>query len=315
MRTRPILNTAPARDTLTELPRRAFMTLTAAGLAFSAHAQEARVPKPLPDYEIEKLDGVKFSQGPRITNKWLPMKPGTRYVYDGTTVEDDGKVVPHKIVLNITDLVKVIGDVPNLVSYDLDYSDNELVEAELAFFAQDDNGNVWHFGQYPEEYEDGKFKRAPAWIHGYQGAHAGIMMKAEPKLGTPSYSQGYGPAVRWTDRGTTHKMGLEATVRHGTYKDVMVVRETSKDELAVNAFQLKYYAEGVGNIKVGWEGSGDKTKETLELTAVETLSPKEMTSVRNKALALEKSAYTRSKLVYGPTSRSKIMPPVKAASR
>ena len=62
-------------------------------------------------------------------------------------------------------------------------------------------------------------------------------------------------------------------------------------------------------------GSGEKTRETLELTAVETLSPKEMASVRNKTLALEKSAYTRSKLVYGPTSRSKIMPPVKAASR
>ena len=315
MRTRPVLNTAPARYTLTELPRRAFMTLTAAGLAFPAHAQVAAVPKPLPAYELEKLDGVKFGRGVQITNKWLPMKPGTRYVYEGTAVEDDGKLVPRKIVLNITDLMKVIGGVPTLISYDLDYSDNELVEAELAFYAQDDNGNVWRFGEYPEEYEDGKFKKAPAWMHGYQGAHAGIMMKAEPKLGTPSYSQGYGPAVNWTDRGTTYKMGLDVTVRHGQYKDVMVVRETSRDESAADAYQLKYYAAGVGNIKVGWEGTGEKTKETMELTVVETLSPKEMASVRNKALALEKSAYARSKLVYGPTSPSKIVTPAKAASQ
>ena len=297
------------------LSRRSFATLALSGLAVSgvsglARAQGARPPAG--DYAIEKLDGVKFTRATRITNNWLPMKPGTRYTYEGTTVEDDEKLVPHKIVLNITDLVKDIGGVPNLVSYDLDYSDNELVEAELAFFAQDDNGNVWHFGQYPEEYEDGKFKRAPAWIHGYEGAHAGIMMKATPKLDTPSYSQGYGPAVDWTDRGTTYKMGLEVSVRYGQYKNVMVVRETSKAEVAINAFQLKYYAEGVGNIKVGWEGSGEKTKETLELTAVDTLSPKELAAIRNKALALEKSAYTRSKKVYAPTTPSKRMTAAKA---
>ena len=297
------------------LSRRSFGGLALSGLAVSglnglAHAQGTKAPAG--DYAIEKLDGVKFTRSTQITNNWLPMKPGTRYTYDGSTVEDDGKVVPHKIVQNITDLVKVIGGVPCLVSYDLDYSDNELVEAELVFFAQDDNGNAWRFGEYPEEYEDGKFKRAPAWIHGYEGAHAGIMLTATPKLDTPSYSQGYGPAVDWTDRATTYKMGLEVSVRYGQYKNVMVVQETSRAEVAINAFQLKYYAEGVGNIKVGWEGSGEKTKETLELTAVDTLSPKELAAIRNKALALEKSAYTRSKKVYAPTTPSKRMTAAKA---
>ena len=290
--------------------RRSFLTLAASGTALLAgtiasHARTARPIRLSDDYAIEKLDGVRFSQSHQISNKWLPMKPGTRYTYEGTTVEDDGKVVPHKIVLNITDLVKDIGGIPNLVSYDLDYSDNELAEAELAFFAQDDNGNVWHFGQYPEEYEDGKFKRAPAWIHGQEGAHAGIMMKAAPKTDTPSYSQGYGPAVDWTDRGTTYKMGLEVAVPHGRYKDVMVIRETARSE--IDAFQLKYYAEGVGNIKVGWEGTGEKTKETVELTKVETLSAKEIVTIRNKALALEKSAYRRGNTAYAPTPKSRIL--------
>src|SRR4051794_23268800 len=69
---------------------------------------------------LETLDISKFSRPSAITNKWLPMKPGTRYIYEGTAAEDDGKVVPHRIVITITDLVKVIGGVRNIVSYDLD---------------------------------------------------------------------------------------------------------------------------------------------------------------------------------------------------
>src|SRR6185295_19410088 len=112
----------------------------------AALAQSAK-PSSVPEHLLERHDPAQFSRPAQITNKFLPMKPGTRYIYDGTTVNDAGKQVPHRIVLNITDLVKEIAGVVTLVSYDLDYSNGELGEAELAFFAQDDAGNVWHFGQ------------------------------------------------------------------------------------------------------------------------------------------------------------------------
>jgi hypothetical protein len=291
------------------ISRRLFVVSTgmltgAAAAGIQVRAPMAQTAASSTDNKLEVLDLGKFSQPTKITNKWLPMKPGMQYVYEGSTVEDDGMVVPHKIEINVTDLVKVIAGVPTVVSYDLDYSDNELVEAELAFFAQDNDGNVWRFGEYPEEYEDGKFVKAPAWIHGYEGAHAGLMMPASPKLGSPSYSQGYGPAVHWTDRGMIHEMGLTVAVPSGKYTDVMVVQETSASE--VDAAQLKYYAPGVGNIKVGWMGGGEKSKETLELIKVEQIDPKRMEQVRNKALALEKSAYKHSKTVYALTSPSKV---------
>jgi hypothetical protein len=241
---------------------------------------------------LEAFDPTQFDErSTTIDNPWLPMQPGRRYVYEGTTSKDDGKPVPHRIELNITDMTKVVMGVRVLISYDLDYSDGKLEEAELAFFAQDKAGNVWHFGQYPEEYSpSGKMTKAPAWI--------GIMMKAEPKLGAPSYSQGYGPKVNWTDRGQTHLMGQTSKVPAGDYKDVLVIRETAEGE---DGFQLKHYARGVGNIKVGWTGS-DKTKEVLELVRVETLSAKDMDDVRAKTLKLEKSAYEVSKNVYAKTA-------------
>ena len=49
-----------------------------------------------------------------------------------------------------------------------------LQEQELAFFAQDDQGNVWNFGEYPEEYDNGKFTGAPStWIRNEGGAYGG----------------------------------------------------------------------------------------------------------------------------------------------
>ena len=265
-------------------------------VGWAAAQDKAAAPTPA----LEAFDRAEFNErSTTIDHPFMPMKPGMRYVYEGTTVKDNGKVVPHRIEVNITDLTKVIEGVRVLVSYDLDYSGGKLEEAELAFFAQDKAGNVWHFGQYPEEYENGRMSKAPAWIPPFEGARPGIMMRAEPKPGTPSYAQGYGPAVNWADRGQILLMSQTTKVRAGTYTDVLVIRETAAGE--DNAFQLKYYARNIGNVRVGWSGA-DKTKETLELVRIEKLSPTALAQLRTKALNLEKSAYVHSKNVYARTA-------------
>lgn len=248
---------------------------------------------------FENFDPGNFNRPTMIDNEWMPLKPGMRYIYEGTTIEDDGVAVPHRVVINVTDLTKVIGGIRSVVSWDLDYSDNQLVEAELAFFAQDNLGNVWRMGEYPEAYEDAKLVEAPTWIHGIEEARAGIMMPARPQPGTPSYSQGWGPAVNWTDRGQVDQIGLQTCVPVKCFEDVLVIAETSASE--ADAQQLKYYARGIGNVRVGWRGAGEKTKETLELVEVVQLSPDELAMIRAKALELEKSAYQISREVYGRT--------------
>ena len=96
------------------------------------------------------------------------------------------------------------------------------------------------------------------------GAKADRMMKADPKQGTPSYSQGYAPPpFNWTDRGQVFKTGQKVKVPAGTYENVLVTEEWALSE-ASGARQLKYYAPGVGNIKVGYAGNDEK-KEMLDL--------------------------------------------------
>jgi len=262
-------------------------------------AQEKATASTAAEKKFEDFHPDHFSNSAHISNEWQPMKPGMRYTYEGTTVEDDGAAVPHRIVINITDLQKVIGGVRSVVTYDMDYSDGELVEAELAFFAQDNEGNVWRMGEYPEEYDEGKFVAASPWLHGLEDARAGIEMKANPQPGTPSYSQGWGPAVGWTDRGQVDQLGQKISVPAGSYEDVLVVAESSQSE--PDAQQLKYFARGVGNVKVGWRGEGEKTKETLELAKLEQLDAKGLAEVRAEALKMEKHAYKVSKNSYAHT--------------
>jgi len=256
---------------------------------------------PMPAFEA-----ANFSAPTTIDNMWMPLQPGTRFVYEGKTVEDDGTEVPHRIVINVTDLTKVIAGVRTVVTWDLDYSDGQLVEAELAFFAQDNDGTVWRVGEYPEEYEDGKVIDSPTWIHGFEAARAGIMMPASPQLNTPSYPEGWGPAVDWTDRGQVDQMGQQTCVPVSCYEDVLVIAETAASE--PDAEQLKYYARGVGNVRVGWRGAGEKTKETLELTALDRLDDAGLAEIRAGALKLEQSAYSRSKNVYAHTPPSEPAP-------
>ncbi len=238
-----------------------------------------------------------FDRPTNIDNEWFPLKPGTQLVYDGSSIQDGGRV-RHGDVFTVTDLTKVIHGVRTVVVWDRDYSEGRLVEAELAFFAQDDDGNVWHLGQYPEEYEEGELVGHPAWIAGLEGAKPGISMRAQPRAGTSSYSQGFGPKVNWTDRARVSKTGQRTCVPSGCYDGVLVTDEYTRDE--PDAHQLKYYAGGVGNVRVGWAGR-DEEQETLVLVKVVHLSPKALAEVRRAALKLEERAYGLSKDVYGHT--------------
>jgi hypothetical protein len=124
-------------------------------------------------------------------------------------------------------------------------------------------------------------------------------MYADPQPGIPTYYQGWAPAVEWSDYGSVTEVGQETCVPVTCYEDVMVIEESSLDE--TNAFQVKYYAQGVGDVRVGWRGD-DATQEELELVEFGQLDAAALAEVRAEALALEQHAYEVSPDVYGTTS-------------
>jgi hypothetical protein len=254
----------------------------------SEHMQTAPLTGSAKDFKR-----ARFDHPTHIDNRWLPLTPGTQFVYEGSAIVDEKGRQPRREVTTVTDLSKVIDGVRTLVISDRDYTAGQLSEPELAFLAQDNAGNVWLVGEYPEEYEDGKFDKAPAWISGQKGARAGITMLAEPRRGVPDYAQGFAPPpVDFTDRARVYKMDQKTCTPVECYEKVLVTEEFNPDE--PGAFQLKYYASGVGNVRVGWRGEKEEEKETLELVELNHLSPEALAKVRKKALQMDGRAYDRS---------------------
>jgi hypothetical protein len=270
-------------------------------VAGAAQTQSKGLTGSAKDFERAKFDKAS----PYITNKYLPLKPGTKLIYKGSAIPEGKKTrVKRRVVTTVTDLSKWIDGVRTLVIWERDYTAGKLGESEIAFFAQDKAGNVWLLGEYPEEYENGKFADAPTWISGQKGAHAGIAMLANPKVGSPDYAQGFAPPpVEFIDRARVYRKGQKICVPVKCYTDVLVIEEFEQGVAGV--FHLKYYAPKVGLVKVGWRGANEEEKETLALVKRQQLGLKALANARKSALKLDNRAYKRSAEVYGKTPPAK----------
>jgi hypothetical protein len=250
------------------------------------------------------FDRKNFSHSTKVDNTWLPLVPGTQLTYEGRANRGTG-ALPHRIVSIVTDLTKVISGIRAVVIWERDFNEGQMVESELAFQAQDDDGNVWNLGEYPETYEQGKLTGAEdTWLTGRQRAQPGILMRAKPKVGSSSYLQGWAPAIEFRDRAKELKVGQRNCIAgQRCYKNVLVTDEWNPLD-PPDGHQVKYYAPGVGTIRVE-PGVGDKDQETLVLVGKVRLGAKALAAARAEALKEDARGYKVSKAVYGNTERAK----------
>jgi hypothetical protein len=257
--------------------------------------QQAQQPQATQAARAQHTAG-RFSAPLTVDNPMFPLVAGTQFVYQGTIVEG-GVSKPHSVVFTVTDLSKMVDHVRTVVAWDRDFLEGRLQEQELAFFAQDDEGNVWNFGEYPEEYENGKFTGAPStWIRGTAGAYGGIHMPGQPKVGM-RYREGLVPAIEFDDVSQIARTGQVTCVQADCYHHVLVIDETSPNDPA-SGHQIKYYAARAGLVRVGARG-GD-SQEFLTLTAVRHLGQPAMAEIRAAVLAMDQRAY-RISTVYRAT--------------
>jgi hypothetical protein len=262
---------------------------TAAGGAGGSPAAPAAVAPPPPtdadDFAPELFDATSAT----IDNPFLPLPPGTRWVWRGRAFED-GQRVERKVIFTVTDLTKVVAGVRTRVGWDRDFNDGVLGEGELIFLAQDIYGNVWHLGQYRETFDEEEFVGGRVWVVGDPvGAEAGLMMLADHEVGD-TYSQGFAPPPwNWDDHARVIAVGEHTCVPVGCFDDVLVVKEFEPTK--PGAYQLKYYAPGVGNVRVGWGGRNEEEREVMVLVKWFELTPEALAAARERALEMEHRAY------------------------
>jgi len=267
--------------------------LVSLGLPAAAHTAGESRPVTHKDFSRGRFSEASAT----IDNRWLPLTPGNQFILEGTANAKKGGAGAHRVVFTVTDVTKSIDGVRTLVIWDRDFQDGELAEEELAFVAQDEDGNVWNLGEYPEEHENGKFTGAPnTWLSGRQRAAAGVSMRAEPKVGTSSYLQGYAPEIQFEDKAQVSKEHQHTCVPAGCYDDVLVVDEWNPLNQPDDGHQFKFHAPGVGVVRI--EARGGVEQETLVLTKLRHLSRKDLAEARKRALELDRHAYNVAKDVY-----------------
>jgi hypothetical protein len=286
-----------------------------AALLVLASPAAAQTGAPLPPGcdRLVAFDPAEFGSPTLIDNRFLPLTPGTQLVLEGRA-NRTGELLPHTVTFTVTDLVKVIDGVPTRVMWDVDENEGEVVEAELAFFAQDDAGNVWNLGEYPEEYEDGFFLGAPStWIAGLADAEAGIHMLDFRDVGL-TYLQGYAPQIDFLDCAEVvaeDVMECDIPVAPGgCFENGVLTHERSPLD-PDGGIQTKYHAPEVGIAKVG--ALNDPEGETLALVKRVQLDPASMEAVREEALKLDRRGYRVSQ-VYCQTEPIEPNPPADCAA-
>jgi hypothetical protein len=258
----------------------------------------AAVSLPAAENKLEKFDAKNFDHPTVINNEWYSLKPGTKFVWSGYAVDEEGDEEAHSTSCIVTDLVKEIAGVKTVVCWERDFVDKEMEEAEIMFLAQDNKGDVWLLGEYPEEYSNGKFEKQTGWIHGCKDGHAGIIMKKNFKLGT-DWSEGWAPSVEYTDHAFVYKVGQKVKVPVGSFNDVVIVDESNQE--TIGAHHLKYYCRGTGVVHIDWRGKKTDQEKMDLVTFEKHISADEMAKARAGALKLDKHGFEVSKDVYALT--------------
>jgi hypothetical protein len=277
----------------------ALSALPLAACGSAGTGQQATTPQPSKAAAAAKASPAageggrnRFTAPATVDNPMFPLVPGTEFSYAGTLAEG-GHTRPHTVVFTVSGLTKNIHGVTTVIAWDRDFLGGKLQEQELAFFAQDDAGNVWNFGEYPEEYEHGKFAGAPStWIRGTGHAYGGIHMLARPTAGA-TYREGLVPPIDFDDVSRVVGTGQVTCLRGRCFRHVLVVDETSPNDPA-SGHQIKYYSPGVGLVRVGARG-GD-SQEFLALAGVRHLSGPAMASVSQQIIAMDRRAFGISKV-------------------
>jgi hypothetical protein len=287
--------------------RRAVAALGLAVLA-AVSLPEARAVVDPPDYQATEKDFSveRFSAASvDITNQFLPITPGATFTLTGTANRGGGGNA-HQVIFTVTEVTKMVNGVRTVVLWDRDIQEGVLVEEELAFWAQDDSGNVWLLGEFPVEHEGKKVAAPSAWLAGVQQATAGILMRANPKLNTTSYQQGEAPQSDFLDVAKVFAANQHTCVPVGCFDGVLVIDEFDPNNQPADGHQFKFHAPGVGIVQVTARG-GDE-QETLVATEHRTLTPEELAAANTRALELDTQAYTLAKAVYGLSEPAVVCP-------
>jgi len=176
-----------------------------------------------------------------ITNPYLPLTPGSVWVYQGMK---DG--VRQTDVVRATARTKTILGVATTVVSDVATGGGRTLEATNDYYAQDAAGNVWYFGEQTKAYgPNGQVDTSGSWQAGRAGARPGIFMTAHPAVGDAhrqEYARGNAEDQYWLV-----DMHAQVSVPFASSDRAALTIEWSRLEPGV--IDEKAYIRGIGPVR------------------------------------------------------------------
>jgi hypothetical protein len=189
-----------------------------------------------------------------VTNPYLSFERGKIFRYE---VELDEGI--ETTVDEVTNLKKTVMGVDVTVVHDQVFLNDELIEDTFDWYAQDEDGNVWYFGEDTKEYlPGGEVSTHGSWEAGING-DPGIVMLAEPVKGA-QYQQEDAPDIA-EDMARVKSLSESVVVEYGAFDGCLQILEWTPLEPGVREY--KYYKAGVGLVLETGKG------ERLELIEIE----------------------------------------------
>ena len=198
------------------------------------------------------IDPENFSNP--IANDYFRLTPGLITVFEG-----GGEHVEVKVT---TDTKVIMGITAHVIT-DQVLVDGELQEDTVDWYAADNAGNVWYFGEQTAEYENGQITSTEgSWEAGVDGALPGIIMLADPKVGDTYRQEFYSGQAE--DVAKVYAIEQSVTVPQDSYDLVIVTEDWSL--LTPDVHERKWYAPNVGVVFEETISGGSGTLSLIDLT-------------------------------------------------
>jgi hypothetical protein len=176
-------------------------------------------------------------------NPFYPLTPGLVTRLRGTDGEKH-----FKQTVRITKRTKEIVGVTTTVVRDVvRRPDGTLAETTDDWYAADQDGNVWYFGEDTATFDEhGNLQdREGSWEAGVDGAVAGLIMPGDPRPSTADYME-FAKGVAEDQAWVVQRMPSVNTPG-GTYQNI--VRTLEWGRLEPDVVSMKFYARGLGIVE------------------------------------------------------------------
>lgn len=200
------------------------------------------------------ISPANFAKSTNFTNPYFPVATGKKYIYEGETSEglehiEEQRLSSTKTILGITCIE---------VEFKA-FLDGELIEKALDWYAQDNDGTVWYFGEAVDNYDENGVLQdhEGSWEAGVDGAKPGTIMPANPQVGMKYREEYY--LNHAEDEAEVTGTGLTVTTPLGTYTNCIKTKNFTRLEPDLN--ENKFYAPGIGLVME--ENVAEKTEISL----------------------------------------------------